>query len=96
MWQVVINFGRSFLRGLGMVLLIVTGTLTLSALALTPFFPNRMLSVSKQMFHSAKHLTELPKIYLLAIRELEGPIWIGILGFPFVLLMLLLDDWAEY
>ena len=95
MQKTMLIFVRSLLRGLGLVSLILTGTLTLSVLALTPFSPKRIFSVGKHMFHSAKHLTELPKIYLLAIREMEGPIWIGILGFPFVLLMLLLDDWAE-
>ena len=76
------------------VLATILGTGVLLLLILSPFHPKRLKVVWSKLMENKGIVRKFFATYRQVARESDAPVWLLILGMPFVAILVLLDDYA--
>ena len=77
------------------VVAIGMSTLLLTVLVLFPFSPVRVGLVCQQFWRNRNKVIEFSRVYSHEMMHSTSPMWILILGMPFVATIALLEDYVE-
>lgn len=76
------------------ILATVLGTGVLLVLVLSPFHPKRLKAVWSKLIENRGIVRRFFATYREVARDSDAPLWLLILGMPFVAILVLLDDYA--
>ena len=76
------------------ILATILGTGVLLLLILSPFHPKRLTVVWSKLKENRGIVRRFFRTYREVARDGDAPLWLLILGMPFVAILVLLDDYA--